>query len=265
MNAARRRDSVGRLVDGAAVVCMNARHGYRTWSSAAPSACPRFGRRDRESGGGDSDACCQGRWSQGQRSPRLNPTAAKGRIRTGASSLTVAIGAHSPSRSSNASRVRSSRVDEPEMPDPLPGVDRALAVQVELAGRGREHLAHPVRRQGTVRRVGKVGHVPAAPARQVGHENVLAEMKLGLEDDPPPAGATGVVVEGAADLDAQGRLRERMQHGRPWAGVEHAVDNLGDAMGRGVEHVLVGRSGPRVGIAPPCCRGHRLVTPGSPL
>ena len=43
----------------------------------------------------------------GQRSPRLKVTAAKGRMRTGASSCAVAISTHSPSRSSKASRVRS--------------------------------------------------------------------------------------------------------------------------------------------------------------
>ena len=44
----------------------------------------------------------------GQRSPRLKVTASKGRMRTGASSCAVAISTHSPSRSSKASRVRTS-------------------------------------------------------------------------------------------------------------------------------------------------------------
>ena len=46
-----------------------------------------------------------------------------------------------------------------------------------------------------------------------------------------------------------------MRHRRPRVGVEHAVDDLGDAMGRGVEHILVSR--PllrRDGARPPCCR-----------
>ena len=93
-------------VDRGAVVCMNARHGCRTWSSAAASACPRFvagiviGRwRLRR--------VVSGRWFQGQRSPRLKLTASKGRTCTGSASIAVAISTHSPSRSSKASKVRS--------------------------------------------------------------------------------------------------------------------------------------------------------------
>ena len=45
--------------------------------------------------------------AQDQRSPRLNVTASKGRMQIGPSSLALAINAHWPSRSSNASRARS--------------------------------------------------------------------------------------------------------------------------------------------------------------
>ena len=90
------------------------------------------------------------------------------------------------------------------MPDPVPRVDGALAVQVELAGRGREYFAHPVRRQRAVRPVGIDRHSFAAPAGQIGYEDVLAQVQLRLVDDSPAAGTTGVVIEGAADLDAQG-------------------------------------------------------------
>ena len=44
---------------------------------------------------------------QGHRSPRLKVIASNGRMLTGSSFFAVAIGTHSPSRSSNASRVRS--------------------------------------------------------------------------------------------------------------------------------------------------------------
>ena len=84
----------------------------------------------------------------------------------------------------------------------------------------------------------------------------------GSEDDPPAARTTGVVVEGTADLDAQRRAGPRMQHGRSRVGVEQAVDDLGVAMGRRVEHILVGRSRSRAGIARPCrsaCCAHRLA------
>ena len=47
------------------------------------------------------------RMAQGHRSARLKVIASKGRTCTGSSSFAVAINTHSPSRSSNASRVRS--------------------------------------------------------------------------------------------------------------------------------------------------------------
>ena len=65
----------------------------------------------------------------------------------------------------------------------------------------------------------------------------------------------------ARDLDAQRRAGARVAHGRPRIGVEHAVDDFGDVMGRRVEHVLVGRPRPRAGIAPRCCRAHRASLP----
>ena len=46
-----------------------------------------------------------GETSQGQRSPRLKVTASKGRMHIGSLSFALAISTHSPSRSSNASRV----------------------------------------------------------------------------------------------------------------------------------------------------------------
>ena len=52
------------------------------------------------------------------RSRRLKVTASKGRIRTGASSLTVASGAHFPLRSSNASRARSAGSTSHRCPTP---------------------------------------------------------------------------------------------------------------------------------------------------
>ena len=55
-----------------------------------------------------SARCRQARgWPQGHRSPRLKVIASKGRTCTGSSSFAVANSTHSPSRSSNASRVRS--------------------------------------------------------------------------------------------------------------------------------------------------------------
>ena len=79
-------------------------------------------------------------------------------------------------------------------------------------------------------------------------------MKLGLEDNPPAPGTTRIVVEGTADLRAQRRTRVRVPQGRPRVRVEHAVDDLGDPMGGGIEHVLVGRP-PALGRVAPQGRG----------
>ena len=92
------------------------------------------------------------------------------------------------------------------MPDPLSCIDGALAVQVELAGRGREFFARPVRRQRAVRRVGIDRHSFAAPAGQIGDEDVLAQVQLRFVDDPPAAGAAGVVIEGAPILTPRDEL-----------------------------------------------------------
>ena len=72
----------------------------RRAGAAAPS--PRPPPRSAPPGGSAGRADVQG-----HRSPRLKVTASKGRICTGSSSFAVAISTHCPSRSSNASSVRS--------------------------------------------------------------------------------------------------------------------------------------------------------------
>ena len=149
------------------------------------------------------------------------------------------------------------------MPDVLASVDRALALQVEPSRRRGENLAHPVRRQGDVGRVGILGHPLPAPPRQVGNQDVLSEMQLGLVDDPPSAGAAATPVEGSREFAAQSRTRQRVRHCRPRLRVEDSVDDLGHPIGRGVEHVLVGSPHGRVGLAAPDCsaagRTHQLA------
>ena len=110
---------------------------------------------------------------------------------SGRMSSAVAISTHSPSRNSNASRVRSTGSTMPQVSHPLPRENRALAVQVELAGRGREHVAHPVGRQRAVRRVKEVRHPLAAPAGEIGHADVVAQVQLRFVDDPPSTVAAG--------------------------------------------------------------------------
>ena len=195
--------------------------------------------------------------AQGQRSPRLNVMASKRRMQTGSSSLALAIGTHRPLRSSNASRARSAGSTSHRCGTPSSRIHRALAVEVEPAGRGGQHLAHPVRRKGDVRGLGVVRHPLAAPSGEVRNQDVFAKMQLRLVDDPPSAGTADLVMVGIADPSTQHRARQCMGHRGPRVRVEDALDDLGDAMGGRVENVLIGgprRAGSRLGVA--SGRGH---------
>ena len=177
----------------------------------------------------------------GQRASKGKLIASKGGMETGSSLRAVAIRTHSPPRSSKASRSRAFGIDKPEVGDALAGIDRPLAVPVEIACRRRKHLADPVGRQGEEGRVGKVRHPLAPPAGDVGHQDVLAEMQLRLVDDPPAAGAAFAEVERIADLTAQNGTGARMRRGRSRMGVERSLDDFGDHVRRRVDHVLIGR------------------------
>ena len=112
---------------------------------------------------------------------------------------------------------------------------------VEIAGRGREHLTDPVRRKGEEGCVGKVRHALAPPAGKVGNDDILAEVKLRLVDDPPAAGATFAEVERVADLAAKNGTGACVRRGGSRLGVERPADDLGHHMRRRVDHVAVSR------------------------
>ena len=91
-------------------------------------------------------------------------------------------------------------VDEPQVGHSFAGIDRALSVQVDLAGRVRKHLAHPVGREGEVRGAGQLRLALAAPAREVRHQNVFFEMELRLVEDPPSSRTASTELEGVAEI-----------------------------------------------------------------
>ena len=64
-----------------------------------------------------------------------------------------------------------------------------LAGAIDAGGRGRDHLAKPVGRQLEERDTGDLRHPFAAPAGQVRHDDVEAEVKLRLVEDDPSARA----------------------------------------------------------------------------
>ena len=78
--------------------------------------------------------------------------------------------------------------DEPQMTHLFAPIGGALAVEVELTGRRREHFAHPVGGQRGVRRVGKDRHPLPPPTGEVGYEDILAQMQLGSSMIHQPPG-----------------------------------------------------------------------------
>ena len=149
------------------------------------------------------------------------------------------------------------RIDEPQVRNPFAGIHRALAVEVESAGRDGRHLAHPVRRKGDVRGLGVVRHLLAAPSGEIRNQDVFAKMQLRLVDDPQSAGTADLVMVGTSDSSTEHRPRQRMGHRRSRMRVKNPIDDFGHAMGGRVEHVLIGgprRAGSRLGVA--SGRGH---------
>ena len=95
------------------------------------------------------------------------------------------------------------RIDEPQMDNAFPGIDRSFLIKVDLAGSGGEHFACPVRREGRVGGVGKIRHPLPAPSGEIGHDYVFGQMQFRLVEDPPTPRTARVVIEGTSDLCAE--------------------------------------------------------------
>ncbi len=87
------------------------------------------------------------------------------------------------------------RVDQPEVPDAGLAVDRALVGQVDPARAGAQHLADPVRHQLEPGRVRQRRHPLQAPAAEIGHQHVVTQMQLRLDEDPPAARPASAAAE----------------------------------------------------------------------
>src|SRR5439155_12775036 len=79
------------------------------------------------------------------------------------------------------------RVDEPEVRDLLASVHAELPPAIDVSRRGRDHLAHPVRRKREPDHVREHRHPLPAPPGEIRDEYVVAEVQLRLVEDPPPA------------------------------------------------------------------------------
>src|SRR6266571_1276384 len=132
-------------------------------------------------------------------------------------------------------------VHEPRVSNARLRVDSQLPAPVDPLGGGREDLANPVGGEGEEGDIRYRGHALPSPTGQVGHDHVLAEVQLGLEEDSPASGTIMPVAErdkGAVELGAGNRVPRR----RPRAQEELAVQDLGHLVLGGAQHVFVGRS-----------------------
>ena len=139
-----------------------------------------------------------------------------------------------------ASRVRASGSTSQRWATPFAAVEGALLGQVEAAGAGGEDLADPVGGEVEEGGVGEDRHALAAPAGEVGDEDVGAEVELGLDGEVPAAGAAGAALERAVELAGHAKLaREWREAGRGWRWRRPLAISATMCGGR-VEDVLVG-------------------------
>src|SRR6185369_7812855 len=91
-------------------------------------------------------------------------------------------------------------------------------------------------------RVGDRAHALVTPSREVGDEDVLAEVELRLEEDPPASRtvrSAGLLIERAQLLE-QNRAGSRVWGGWPRAREELTVHDLGHEMVGHLHQILVG-------------------------
>jgi hypothetical protein len=146
------------------------------------------------------------------------------------------------------------RVDEPQVAHALAGVDLHLPSPIDGFGRGREHFARPVGREVEERLLGKTRHFFAPPSGDIRNQNVGGEVELGLVENPPafrgvaPAWFGETVEDGCSQTGGS----EGMPWGRPWKGVQVAVEDLSHQMFGQREDILVARH------LAAWCRAHQI-------
>lgn len=126
---------------------------------------------------------------------------------------------------------------------------RSFAPPIQAFGGGREHLADTVRCELHEGSVGQLGHPTAAPACEVGNQNVGVEVNLRLVEDDPSARAAAPSVERPHERGAQVGRGARMPKPRSGVRVKLASDDLPHYIGG--QRTEVG-----VGGEPGCGRGH---------
>jgi hypothetical protein len=125
--------------------------------------------------------------------------------------------------------------------DGLTCVDGELPLAIVTRGAGRDDFADPIRREGEVRRLGNGRQALAAPAGEVGHENIVSEVQLGLVEDPPAPWTTAAAVIRRPELASQDGRRHSVTWSGPGRHDELAGDDLAnDVLGQRQQIVVRG-------------------------
>jgi hypothetical protein len=88
--------------------------------------------------------------------------------------------------------------------------------------------------------LGQDGQPVPAPACQVRHDHVAAQVELRLEQDAPATRSSASAVEGTTQGAAQAGTGVRMARARARGGIQLTVENLSDQMIRHGQQILVG-------------------------
>src|SRR5690554_5866821 len=94
---------------------------------------------------------------------------------------------------------------QPRVSNTFPGVDTELLPAIYSLGRRRHHFANPIRREREISFAGHCRQTLSAPSGEIGNQNVLSQMQLGLVQQPPAARAITPAVKRAAELHAEHR------------------------------------------------------------
>jgi hypothetical protein len=153
----------------------------------------------------------------------------------------VASSIHTPFASARISSVSLEGFINQRIRHALTSVDRKLPAAIDALRGWRDYLAHPIgcdcKRSG----VGNRWKAIAAPAGQVGNDDIVAQMQFGFVENPPPSRITPTGVEWAADFNAEGARRARVPQRRSRRRVQFTAQDLRDQVVRNLEQVAVGR------------------------
>src|SRR5690606_12537592 len=97
----------------------------------------------------------------------------------------------------------------------------------------------PVRNQTEPGGIRQRGQPLTAPAGDIGHQNVTAQMELRLVEHPPAAGSTYAAPEWPAQGVAQHGIGQRMPGGWPRMNLQLTVDDLPHDLRGQFDQILV--------------------------